>query len=275
MFTKKGLHVILINVSYVNPYINYNLRGHYLLEGHRNSHNYEKSHKKMRRPLFIDDPLRLGEKIEVSGLCPSCHSIYVTKGQCESCGLQFGLDVVGEPFGSRSFFTLKDDFDSSLTKWNYIEWRLSSEVFLKKPQVKRYIRHMLKRFEDLVSYFAGLDFIEVPEDTDGSENHIRLFMFEAREIMKEYQRFSTDLSALFITLKKFAPEVGDADAISEELLVDLHGLERFSKESSIGTSIELKSSLWDMLKSGIVLEAMAAIGAITLASFLVMKYLSS
>jgi len=241
-----------------------------LLEGHQNSQTHSQNKKS---PLLINDPLRLGEKIQVKDVCPSCHSIYITKDHCEACGLQFGLDVIGEPFGAKSFFTLKDDFDLSLNKLDHVQWNLAPDVFLKRSEVKRYIRHMLKRFNDLSSYLFSLNLSQIPERND---EPTRLFIFEAKEIMKEYQKFSPDLSSLYVLLKKNGLASREVDPVGSSLVSYMHELnaeKTVSKSSQ--ASYEGGFSYWEMLKRGIVLEALVAIGAVTLASFLVFKFLTT
>ena len=243
----------------------YNLQGYHLLEVHRNS-------QKKKKVLYIDDPLRLGEKIEVSGICPDCHSIHVSKGQCESCGLQFWVDIVGEPFDERSFFTLKDDFESSLGKFDYLQWRLWPNTFNSKSEVKRYMRFMVKRYSDLVTFLSSENFHEVPQK---SNDHIRLFIFEVKEIMKEYSKFAHDLSALFIPLQKITEQSDEVDAITNELMAFLYTLDKLGALSKKPQSDESMTSNWELIRTGMLFEALITISAITLASYLVMKYLAS
>ena len=243
----------------------YNLQGYHLLEVHRNS-------QKKKKILYIDDPLRLGEKIEVSGLCPDCHSIHVSKGQCESCGLQLWVDIVGQPFDERSFFTLKDDFESSLGKLDYLQWRFWPNAFHSKSEVKRYMRFMVKRYSDLVTYLSSENIQEIPQKSD---DHIRLFIFEAKEIMKEYAKFTHDLSALFIPLKKISEDSDEVDAITNELMIYLYQLDKSGSQSEQLQEDEGMSSNWELIRTGMLFEALITISAITLASYLVMKYLAS
>jgi hypothetical protein len=231
-----------------------------LLEGHHIS-------QKKKKVIYIDDPLRLGEKIEVSDLCPSCHSLHVSKNHCEACGYQFWVDVLGEPFGPRSFFTLKDDFDALLNKFDQIQYRFWPEQFKKRTEVKRYFRHILKRYADLVNYLSSQNLKELSVE---SENTNRLFLFETKEIIKEYSTYKNDLSALIIPLKQIASD----DAISKEL-------ERFifvisnQDESPFPLSQGKDQSLWYFFREGFLMEALFSLSAIILASFLVMKYMLS
>ncbi len=236
-----------------------------MLEVHRNS-------QKKKKILYIDDPLRLGEKIEVSGICPDCHSIHVSKNQCESCGLQFWVDIVGQPFDERSFFTLKDDFESSLGKLDHLQWRFWPNAFQSKPEVKRYMRFMVKRYSDLTTYLASENLREIPLKRD---DHIRLFIFEAKEIMKEYSKFTHDLSALFIPLQKISEQSDEVDAITNELMIFLYKLDKSGAQSEKNQSDEVMSTNWELIRTGMLFEALITISAITLASYLVMKYLAS
>ncbi len=216
--------------------------------------------------IYIDDPLRLGEKIEVTDICPSCNSLHVTKTHCESCGLQFDLDIIGEPFGVRSFFTLKDDFDAILSKLDVLQFKLSPSKFSEKVEVKRYVRHMLKRYNDLIEFLTDLQLDEIPHH---GQDRIRLFLYEAKEIMKEYSLYTKDLSALYIPLKHTKE-----DAISREIKLNLYSLDQQVRTSREKGSIVVSQN-WELLKNGIFFEALAVIGAVILASFFIMKFLVS
>ena len=226
-----------------------------MLEGHHISHN-SSSKKKV---MYIDDPLRLGEKIAVTDICPSCGSLHVTKTQCESCGLQFGLDVIGEPFGPRSFFTLKDDFDALIKSIDILHFRFRPGHYVRKPEVQRYLRHLLKRYNDLIHFLTDYDL-----------DHDRLFLYETKEIMNEYARYVGDLSALYIPLK----DLGEDEATAKELKTNLYSLEQ-NKRATQERGPRVLSMNWTLLKQGIFMEALAVIGALVLASFLVMKFLIS
>jgi len=251
-----------------------------LLEVHKNSQRVNKNKKDI---FLINDPARLGEKIPVKNVCPGCHSVYITKDHCEACGLQLGVDLIGEPFGTRSFFTLKDDFNLNLSKLDHIQWSLAPKVFLGRVEVKRYIRHILKRFNDLSSHLYSLQLAQASGSQ--SENDLRnieekaerigLFIFEAKEIMKEYTKFSNDLSAFFVLLKKNRLTEGRMNSIGNSLVSYMYELNGdITLSQDIGSSTEGVFSYWAIVKKGIVLEALVTMGAITLASFLVFKFLA-
>lgn len=233
-----------------------------MLEPHINS-------QKKKKVLYIDDPLRLGVKIEVKDICPSCHSLHITKSHCESCGLQFWIDIIGEPFGARSFFTLKDDFSLELSRMDYIHWKLSIESFKKKSEVQRYLRHSLKRYRDLIQFFSQLEEHSIESD------QLRLFIYETKELMHEYNKFKGDLSALFIPLQSASFDSSLAMAVEKELSSFLNQMERWEDHSSNGQSPKRGFSSWTLLKRGFLFEALASIGAVTLASYLVMRFLVS
>ena len=117
-------------------------------------------------------PLRPFERIQVKKSCPKCGSLFVTKKECESCGFQFWIDLLGEPFGERSFFNLRDEFHHTNT-WYY---RFAFLDSVKNSQVaRRYKRSLYKRFEILCGYFF--------DEVDQNKERRKLFLFEANEIL--------------------------------------------------------------------------------------------
>jgi hypothetical protein len=55
--------------------------------------------------------------------CPKCESVFITDSECESCGLQFELDRLQDPFGERSFFRIKErTIEKSKAFGLYLPW---------------------------------------------------------------------------------------------------------------------------------------------------------
>lgn len=58
---------------------------------------------------FLRDPLAINNEV-----CPECHSIYIKENRCDDCGRLIKIDRLGNPFGPRSFYALKEKYLDSL-----------------------------------------------------------------------------------------------------------------------------------------------------------------
>ena len=197
--------------------------------------------------------LRPFEKIKITRVCPSCSSVFVTKKECESCGLQFWVDLLGEPFGERSFFVLKEDFELNCPF--YLKW-LPSGFFASHDTVKKYRRMLLKRFEVLLGYF----FDEVEEDI----SRRKVFLFEADELVKEFLRVHGEASALWKMIER-----GEKHPLTQHLFRSLE----FGGDSLAGSG--LSRLYWRQFNQGLLKEFLFTVAAVTVAAYLVFKYLNT
>ncbi len=123
-------------------------------------------------------------------MCPKCHSIFVTEKECEACGYQIGIDKLGEPFGLKSFFGIRDEYQFSYP-WLF---RLVPFGFgLQSKGLTKYRGALRRRFETLMTYFS----LE-----KGSNEERKLFLFEAREIIQEYWNCHGKLSHLWVMTER-------------------------------------------------------------------------
>lgn len=82
--------------------------------------------------------------------CPKCNSVFISDMECESCNYQLHFDLLGEPLGLRSFYTLKENYWNDLSSVSKIH-----HSFEKKSNVKyeSYKRKILLRYNVLLDYF--------------------------------------------------------------------------------------------------------------------------
>ena len=126
--------------------------------------------------LKVRHPLRPLDKIEIQGRCPNCGGLFVTERECESCSYQFGVDLLGEPFGERSFFELESDYHANLS---FLERLLPRERRFLKKNHKRYLNHLKRRFDILVDYFSH-------QQGHANEKKKKLFLLEAKFLIEAY-----------------------------------------------------------------------------------------
>ncbi len=176
-----------------------------------------------RAPLHVSNPLRPFEKVAVKKQCPKCGSLFVTKKECEACGFQFWVNLLGDPFGARSFFSLRDDFIHQY-KWTYrmafFTWAQYSK------EIQKYKRMLIKRFEILCGYFF--------DEHDKDKERRRLFLFEANEIIGEYALVGGKLSDLWLILEK-----GEHHPLFQNLAQTISQVQNEKSAHSIKESVEL------------------------------------
>lgn len=83
-------------------------------------------------------------------VCPKCESIYITSRECEGCGYQFSRDRIGEAYGIKSFYAIKDQYVDSLPSIVRIFPRIES---LLGNYTKKYSSDLMRRFLALTEHF--------------------------------------------------------------------------------------------------------------------------
>jgi methionyl-tRNA synthetase len=79
--------------------------------------------------------------------CPKCGSVFITDLECESCGLQFELDRLQDPFGERSYFRIKERvLERSKVFGLYLPWL---NHFQKNKARSEYFYRLRALLEDL------------------------------------------------------------------------------------------------------------------------------
>ncbi len=100
----------------------------------------------------LSTPLLDGHDYKPVKTCPKCKSVFVTDSECEGCGFQLSYTPLGEAFGEKSLYGLKDDywmFRSRLVKqWPSLERKNSTDAI-------KYKRDLLHRYELLLNFLLG------------------------------------------------------------------------------------------------------------------------
>lgn len=155
--------------------------------------------------------------------CPFCKSVYLTDTHCEACGRSLQYDPVGEPFGAKSFFAIKEryieNFDVLTLFYPNFENKNSAEA-------KAYGRKLQKRLIDLLDYFQ---YREAFYDEDSLQER-KLFYIEAKFIIEELISYDVAMNHLLDILEQKAEGV---------ILTDLVNFTRQSFET-----IEVDTERW-------------------------------
>lgn len=145
--------------------------------------------------------------------CPKCHSVFVTEKECEACGYQMGVDKLGEPFGLKSFFGIKEEYQF-IYPWTF---RLLNIGLVKEKTILKYRGVLRRRFETLMTYFSM---------NKGSSEERKLFLFEAKEIIHEYWLCRGKLSQLWIIAERIEGLPFHASIVEELKVCESKGLPR-------------------------------------------------
>lgn len=110
--------------------------------------------------------------------CPNCQSVYLSDTHCEACGRSLLFHPIGEPFSAKSLYGFKErryEAFPFFIKYYPIFENKSDE------SSKSYVRHLMKRFDDLLNAFGDVETI--------SSNNRRYFYVETLELMDELLRY--------------------------------------------------------------------------------------
>lgn len=164
--------------------------------------------------------------------CPYCQSVYITDKLCEACGRSMIYHPIGEPFGSKSFYGIKE---------RYIESQHSFYRFFPQFEDKdsslasSYKRNLSKRFTDLLEAFNT--------DEPTVKESRKLFYAESMEIIDELLLYNVPAKLISAVL-----EDNDASLVGRELLVYLQNAEANFKVSKKWQQEFLDYKIWGVLR---------------------------
>jgi hypothetical protein len=205
----------------------------------------------------VRHPFDPNKQIVVTEKCPNCHSLFISNDVCESCGYNFKVDLVGDPFGKRSFFEIQSQFQDSLS---YFERKLSHPFFYRKEKIIRHKRHLKHRGEILLNYFFHIE--------ENNRKKRKLHLFEAKELIKEYIIFGGDQEWLWKQIS-----LGESHPFYPELLSCLK--ENVSIKNQVFSYKDefLNFRLWNWLEIRFILMALICFGAFIFVSLFFYEYL--
>ncbi|MBT7610658.1 MAG: hypothetical protein HN576_12940 [Bacteriovoracaceae bacterium] len=109
--------------------------------------------------------------------CPKCDSIFVTTKECESCGFQMNLNLIGEPLDRKSFYSLQEKYVKDFKKTYFTSTRNKL-----KEEYKRAIWH---RFDILLGFFP-----------DPENEQFSFFSIELKDLVEELLVFGINADQL-------------------------------------------------------------------------------
>ena len=160
--------------------------------------------------------------------CPKCSSLLVTDISCDLCDYQFNLHQkrIGiHPFGIKSFYFLRDEFEMNTSFFQ-------RNIYLSKlfPKMKRrYLRHLVKRYEALLSHIMNT-----------VDNGKKVYLVETETIINEYLHYDGHREVLKQKLRTYA------DRKEYDLFLNYIDFNHFEKEKRPFNFMALLLSLFFM-----------------------------
>lgn len=172
--------------------------------------------------------------------CPYCKSVYISEKLCEACGRSLVYHPVGEPFGPKSFYGIKERYLESLHPF----YRFFPSFEDKNSRyANSYKRNLSKRFTDLLEAFH--------KDEQLVRENRKLFYTESMEIIDELLRYGMPAKLIQSLL-----EENDASLVGRELLFYLQQAQDNISASKNWQQELLDYKLWGVLRTEFALKAL-------------------
>jgi hypothetical protein len=137
--------------------------------------------------------------------CPFCDSVFISDKSCEACGRSMLYHPVGDPFGPKSYYGLKERYVDSQNILVRFYPQLENKISV---GAKSYVRNLSKRFADLISAFNS--------DSLMKNDERKFFFAESQEIIDELLRYGIAPEIIQLLL-----EENDNSLIGQELILYL------------------------------------------------------
>jgi hypothetical protein len=137
-----------------------------------------------RKPIIFDTESALETKI-----CSFCGSVFILDTHCESCGVRFNVDLLGQPLDYRSFYFQKDQYWSQKSLFIRIFPKYERK---KAKKAKRYQSFLFQRYRLLLRFF-----ISTPADHSDSRKQ---YWLELRDLIQELLFYGSEKRMFFIEL---------------------------------------------------------------------------
>ncbi len=172
--------------------------------------------------------------------CPSCKSVFLTDNLCEACGRSLQYHPIGEPFGPKSFYGIKERYVES----QHALYRFFPQFEDKTSKyANSYKRNLSKRFTDLLEAFHS--------DEEMVKENRKLFYAESMEIIDELLRYNVPSLMIQTVL-----EENDASLVGRELLIYLQYAESSVRAEKKWQQSFLDFKLWGVLRVEFALKTL-------------------
>lgn len=191
--------------------------------------------------------------------CPSCQSVFITDTECEACGRSLLYHPIGSPFGAKSFYGIKERY---LEGQNHFVRFFPLFENQNSLIAKGYVRHLSKRFTDLVSAFNSPGMIE--------EKERKVFYAECIEIIDELLRYHLSAELIQTLLVE-----NDNSLEGRDLLQYLQMAKILISAEDSWTTIFFNYRLWGVFKLESFVKLMIVLATIMTVAITYKEFFSS
>lgn len=191
--------------------------------------------------------------------CPFCESVFIDDKFCESCGRSMQYHLIGEAFGPKSYYGIKERYIENMPSFT----RLFSQFENKKsPNARSYVRKLSKRFADLVTAFNSPDLLMTEQR--------KLFYVESLELIDELLRYETDPHIIYSLL-----EQNDNSLIGQELIYYLQQSNQLVAADRPWKEDLSNYRLWGLIRSEFFVKALIVSATISVVAVKYKEIISS
>jgi len=112
--------------------------------------------------------------------CPKCQNFLIEEGICLSCGYNLNFNLLGEPLGEKSFYTIRENYWEGLSLLE----RENYKLFKDEVKFKHYLNKTKMRYNDLLDFFYSEASLE--------DQHRALYLHELRDLILELMENDVD-----------------------------------------------------------------------------------
>jgi len=122
--------------------------------------------------------------------CPKCQNYLIEEGNCLSCGYNLKFNLLGEPLGDKSFYTIRENYWESLSLLE----RENFKLFKDEVKFRHYINKVKLRYNDLLDFFYSEGSIQ--------DEHRALYLHELRDLVLELMEHEVDENEIWSPLNE-------------------------------------------------------------------------
>lgn len=159
--------------------------------------------------------------------CPHCQSVFIDDQKCDACGVNLNYSRVGDAYGTRSFYGIKEKYVDTLSTlakiYPIFEDKNSNVAFA-------YTRHLTKRFALLIDAFS--------KDEIKEQESKRLFYLELKDLMFEMLEYGKDAKLIAFQIENSLMETHSL--LAQELLNYLGQNKSVKNKNLLGKLVDVE-----------------------------------
>ena len=133
--------------------------------------------------------------------CPKCNSLMIEDNICQSCDYNLDYNPLGDTLGEKSFFTLKENYLDSLSRFE----RENLHLFKNESKFQSYLNKVKFRYNDLLDFFYAEESIQHPERS--------VYLYELSQVVLEMMNSGVNESEIW-TPMQVRDDLGESHTMS-------------------------------------------------------------